>query len=134
MGNPYYTPQSGLGSVGSYQISGIPWASSSVAPSFSADPSVPTKIDFPYVTRFIVVKNINPTNANLRVGFSANGITTDNYFLLGKGESFEGSLRITQLYLIADGASPVSASVIVGLTGIDASNLLNSWSGSAGVG
>jgi len=134
MANNYYTVQPGIGSVGSYQMSGIPWASSSVAPAFSADPLVPTKIEFPLVTKFIVVKNTNPTSANLRVGFSANGIVTDNYFLLGKGESFEGSLRITELYLIGDGVSQVSASVIAGLTGIDANNLTNSWSGSAGVG
>ena len=131
MSNPYYTPQNGLGSVGSYQISGIPWASSSVAPVNSAEP---LQIDFELVTRFIVVKNTNPTSANLRVGFSANGIKTDNYFLLGKGESFEGSLRVTQLFLLSDGASQVSASVIAGLTGVNASNLPNSWSGSAGVG
>lgn len=134
MANPYYTPQSGLGSVGSYQMSGIPWASSSIAPVYSSTPADALRIDFPYVTKFIVVKNVHPSGVNLRVGFSAEGVVTDNYFVLGKGESFEGSLRITQLYLIGHGASAVSASVIAGLTGVDASNLPNSWSGSAGVG
>lgn len=134
MGNPYYTIQPGISSVGSYQMSGIPWASSSVAPANSNDPAAALRIDFPYVTRFIVVKNTNPTGANLRVGFSANGVVTDNYFVLAKGESFEGSLRVTQLYLISDDATTVLNSVIAGLTGIDASNLPNSWSGSAGVG
>jgi hypothetical protein len=132
MANPYYTPQSGLGSVGSYQISSIPWVSSSVAPTVSSEP---LQIEFPYVTRFIVVKNVNPSSASLRVGFSRNGIKdTNNYFLLNKGESFEGDLRVTELYLLSDNGSQVSASVVVGLTGIDASNLPNSWSGSVGVG
>lgn len=132
MANLQYVPQSGLGSVGSYQISGIPWVSSSVAPAVSGEP---LQIEFPTVTKFIVVKNVNPTSSNLRVGFSRNGIKdTNNYFLLGKGESFEGDLRVTELYLLSDNSSAVSASIIVGLTGVDASNLPTSWSGSVGVG
>lgn len=127
-----YVYQTGLGHVGSYQISGIPWASSSVAPPVSS--TDPLRIDFETVTKFIVVKNVNPAVASLRVGFSASGIKTDNYFLLGKGESFAGDLRMTQLYLLSDNGSPVSASVVAGLTGIASSNLPSSWSGSAGVG
>lgn len=134
MSNLYYTAKTGIGNVGSYQVSGIPWASSSVAPAYSSDPSQALRIDFPYVTKFIIVKNTNSTSVNLRVGFSANGIVTDNYFMLGKGESFEGDIRVTQLYLISNSGSPVSASVVVGMTGIDSSNLPNSWTGSAGVG
>jgi len=131
MANNYYTIQPGISSVGSYQMSGIPWASSSVAPANSSEP---LKIEFPYVSKFVVIKNTNPTSVNLRVGFSAEGVKTDNYFLLSKGESFEGDLRVTQLFLLSDNSSQVSASIVAGLTGIDASNLPNSWSGSAGVG
>lgn len=131
MANNYYTIQPGISSVGSYQMSGIPWASSSVAPVNSSEP---LKIEFPYVSKFVVVKNTNSTSVNLRVGFSAEGVKTDNYFLLSKGESFEGDLRVTQLFLLSDNSSQVSASIVAGLTGIDASNLPNSWSGSAGVG
>ncbi len=133
MSNPYYTPQSGLGSIGSYQISGIPWASSSIAGPPVTD--TPTEIVFPTITKFVVVKNVNPSSANLRVGFSENGVkNTNNYFLLGKNESFGADIRVTKLYLLSDGDNAVSASVIVGLTGIDSQNLPNSWSGSVGVG
>lgn len=132
MPNLHYIPQSGLGSVGSYQISGIPWVSSSVAPVVSNEP---LQIEFPTVTKFVIVKNVNPSVSSLRVGFSRNGIKEkNNYFLLGKGESFSADLRITELYLLSDNSTQVSASVIVGLTGIDSSNLPNSWSGSVGVG
>jgi len=134
MSNLYYTPRTGIGNVGSYQASAIPWVSSSVAPAYSTDPSSALKIEFPYVTKFIVVKNINETAGTLRVGFSANGVVSDNYFVLSKGESFDGELRVTELYLISNTGSPISASIVVGMTGIDSSNLPNSWSGSAGVG
>lgn len=132
MANPYYTPQSGLGSVGSYQTSGIPFATSSIAgPPVSG---TPLQITFPTVTKFVVVKNVNPTSASLRVGFSENGVKGTNYFLLDKGESFGGDIRVTKLYLLSNNGTAVSASVVAGLTGIDGSNLPNSWSGSLGVG
>ena len=132
MANPYYTPQSGIGSVGSYQISGMPWVTSSVAPINSAEP---LQIKFPNVTKSIVIKNINSTSVDLRVGFSANGLKdTNHYFLLAKGESFQADIRITELYIRSNNGSQVSASIIAGLTGIDSSNLPNNWSGSVGVG
>ena len=44
-----------LGSVGNYQVSGIPFASSSiVAPTGS---NTPLEIEFPSVTKFVIVKN-----------------------------------------------------------------------------
>ncbi len=132
MANPYYTPQPGIGSVGSYQISGMPWVTSSVAPVNSSEP---LQIKFPNVTKSIVIKNINSTSVDLRVGFSANGLKdTNHYFLLSKGESFQADIRITELYIRSNNGSQVSASIIAGLTGIDSSNLPNNWSGSAGVG
>ncbi len=129
-----YRYQVGVGSVGSYQISGIPWTTSSVAaPVVGASPLV---IEFPTVTKFIVVKNIASTNIQLRVGFSENGVkNTGNYFILNKNESFEGDLRITRLYLLSDETSDtVPVTIVAGLTGVDSSNLPNNWSGSVGVG
>ena len=129
-GNQWYQLNAGLGSVGSYQTSGIPWASSSIpAPAFG---STPTEVSFPQVTKFIVVKNL--TSNLLRVGFSENGVNGTNYFVLNNLESFAADIRITKLYLLSDGASTTSASVVAGLTGIAAGNLPNNWSGSVGVG
>lgn len=130
LGNQWYQPTAGLNNVGSYQTSAIPWASSSlVAPASSG---TPLQIDFPYVTKFIVVKNL--TSNNLRVGFSENGIKGSNYFVLTNLESFQGDFRVTKLFLLADGATPTTASVVAGLTGIGSGELQNSWSGSVGVG
>ena len=119
--------RSGLGSIGSYQISGIPWASSSLA----ADATTPLQVDFFNVTRFIVVKNASANK--MRVGFSENGVKGTNYFLLGKDESFAADIRVTRLYLLGDTAA-VTGSIVAGLTGITGDHLVSNWSGSAGVG
>jgi len=131
-GNQWYQPVAGLSNVGSYQVSAIPWVTGSLSvPGVSAEPM---HISFPQVTRFIVVKNDSSSTSKLRVGFSRNGIKGTNYFVLSKGESFEGSLRVTDVYLLSDNGTPVAAHVIAGLTGIDRTNLPNNWSGSSGIG
>tara|TARA_Y100000034_G_scaffold105159_1_gene132240 strand:+ start:192 stop:665 length:474 start_codon:yes stop_codon:yes gene_type:complete len=150
--------QPGLGKVGQYQMSGVPFASSSIAVTSSDVSSVATKIEFPYVTKFVTVINTHAgTNAPMRVGFSARGIydisdlnhgdgNNSYYFVLNNGESYTGEWRISELYLLGDeSATPATASVIAGLTFIDTgrisaiSGTLNdgsgaNWSGSIGVG
>ncbi len=126
-GNQWYQQLSGLGSVGSYQISGIPYATGSIAVS----DSVVTEISFPQVTKFVTIRNNN--SHDLRVGFSENGVNGSNYFILGINESFSGDLRVTKLFLKGD-TNPSSATIVAGLTGIAASNLPTNWSGSVGVG
>ena len=125
--------QAGLSNAGSYVISGIPWASSSL----SAPPagSTPTEVSFPFVTKFIVVKNISAiSGSSMRVGFSENGIVGTNYFLLAPGESFAADIRVKDLYLLSNNGTAATGSIIAGLTGINVANLATNWSGSAGVG
>lgn len=125
--------QSGLGNVGSYQISGIPWVSSSlVAPATS---SAALQISFPQVTSYLVVRNDDTVNS-IRVGFSAAGVSgsNTNYFLLSPNESFGASLRVSKVFLLSNAATNATASIIAGLTGIVASALSTNWSGSAGIG
>lgn len=126
-GNQWYQPVSGLGSVGSYQISGIPFATGSLTVTTAST----TVVNFPAVTRFIVVRNNN--SGNLRVGFSENGINNSNYFILGHNEAFAAELRVSKLFLKADSAN-TTATVVSGLTGIPAGSLASNWSGSLGVG
>jgi hypothetical protein len=132
-GNQWYQPISGLGSVGSYQSSAIPWVTSSVqAPSESEEP---LKISFPTVTRFLTVKNDVDSVSKLRVGFSRNGVVeSGNYFLLAKGESFTSEMRVVDVYLRSDDGVPVDVTIVAGLTTIPRSSLASNWSGSAGVG
>ena len=52
-----YLPKPGLNHVGNYQVSAVPFATSSVvAPINSA---TPLEITFPSVTKFVVIKNIS---------------------------------------------------------------------------
>jgi hypothetical protein len=97
--------------------------------------STPEVFSFPQVTKFIVVKNVNTTDVPLRVGFSENGVVNSgNYFILTKDESFAAELKVTDIYFMSDTSSTVEFSVVAGLTNIDRRELINNWSGSAGIG
>ena len=132
MADQYYVPKAGLNNVGSYQVSGIPWVTASLAAPASS--SAPLEVAFPSVTKSILVKNVNGSTNKVRIGFSANGVQGSNYFLLDKDESFEADVKITKLYLLSNTASTASISIVASLTGIESALLPSSWSGSAGVG
>lgn len=122
----------GIGNTPSYQSSGIPWVSSSIAPASGSSTLV---FSFPQVTKFLTIKNVNVTNEDLRVGFSENGVlNTGNYFVLSTGESFTAELKVTDVYFMGDSSGSVALSVVAGLTNIDRRELVNNWSGSAGIG
>jgi|TARA_Y100000310_G_scaffold309274_1_gene353208 hypothetical protein len=124
----------GLQNVGSYQVSGKPFAEGGI------DASNPTVVGFPYVTNWVQVKNNSA--AVLKVGFSANGVTTganSNYFSVPSGSVSQiWEVKLTELYL--NGSDDVD--VIAGLTGINTDTINNTanspsgsnWSGSSGVG
>lgn len=126
----YQYQKSGLGHVPSYQTSGIPFCMVGTAPTVGATTSL---VEFPYVTKFLVVRNTG--NSSLRVGFSLNGVVNaGNYFLLGKSESFAADLKVSALHLMSDDSNTTTFSIVAGLTSIDRNELINNWSGSAGVG
>ena len=141
MGN-FYQYSKGVGSVGSYQMSGIPYATASF--TVAARGNAPTEIQFPFVTKFVTISNTNTgANVPLRFGFSALGVTGslggglgDYYFVLDNGDSYTGEFRITSLFLLSDDAdnAEASASIVAGLTGIQTKELPANWSGSVGVG
>jgi hypothetical protein len=87
-------PKAGANSVPAYQMSGIPFVTSSATSEVprgdNASPT-PIQVDFPFVTKNVKVRNIGA--GSLRVSFSAlGGITpgqgtkgaslTSNYFLI----------------------------------------------------
>ena len=137
----------GLNHVGSYQVSGIPFATGGItAPALSG---TPVKVEFPYVTRWVKVVPVTGSSAShLRVGFSANGVKNGNYFryLAGQNTNHEGApadpleLKVTELYFIGDNSATVDFDVVAGLTNIPVGRVDNispsgsSWSGSVGVG
>jgi len=144
--------QAGLNTVGSYQMSGIPFVSSSITVRVSDSRAY--KVEFPYVSRTVTIRNDLATasaDVDLRVGFSANGVEDAEdkkyYFVLTNGESYTGEWRIEDLYLLSDSNTEgITASVIASLTGIRTGSVpaisagtdpvedADNWSGSIGIG
>lgn len=92
-------PEPGPNLVGEYQISGLPYATSSVVTSTTD----PLQIAFPFVTRFLTVTN---TGTNyLGVGWTVNGIKGGDRFTLAPSGSYTGDWRVKDLYLLGIGGS-----------------------------
>jgi hypothetical protein len=123
--------KAGISNVGSYQVSAIPYVTSSTAP-VNSDPAL--QISFPTITKYLIIKNVDATAHDVRIGFSANGVAGTNYFILSKNESITIDVKVSSVFLLGDTANTVLVSIIAGLTGIDAAQLPSNWSGSAGVG
>lgn len=133
----------GLQNVGSYQVSGVPYATSSIAAPSNA--GTPTQVTFPEVTQKIVVSNVNSASP-LRVGFSSNGVKGTNYFIIPAATSTtvfpsqEFKVKVSSIFILSNTTTPTSASVFAELTNIDTDLLASSgpngsnWSGSVGVG
>jgi hypothetical protein len=140
-----------LNSVGSYQVSGAPFASGSIN-VFAAGPDG-IKIEFPYVTSWVQV--INNSFRNLAVGFSSHGIQGTNFFTVQRQYSAADSrscnttgplpLKVTELYLSASQYHTrpdlvTNVSIVAGLTNSPVQRVTNispsgsNWSGSVGVG
>jgi hypothetical protein len=123
----------GLHNVGSYQVSGMPFAIS------GSTGGTTVKISFPYVTKWVQIQNYDGTHA-LSIGFSNNGVNNANHFSLDKKTTTPVyDLKITELYLRGETlANDVDYHVIAGLTNIPVERINNSavspsgsnWSGS----
>ena len=136
MASNIYT--AGLNNVGSYQVSGIPYATSSF------DSTSGIKISFPNVTRWVVVAYSGSSVGapDLSVGFSELGVsgTPNNYFysLKPNTQSPRLELKLSQLWLY--GGENGGVSVMAGLTNLPVARVDNAspsgsnWSGSVGVG
>ena len=127
----YANQRVGLNHVPSYQVSGVPFAKGGVVAN------APVKVEFPYVTRWVVVHN--PTTGSLRVGFSENGVhpakSHNNYFTVPAGGTTPRlELKVSQIWLVGT----AKADVVAGLTGIGPASVRtdagSNWTGSAGVG
>lgn len=129
---------SGLGNVPSYQLSSLPFLTSSIV--VPATGGTPVEVEFPFVSRFIVVRNteaVADPSVPIQVGFSVNGTTgsvQNNYFTLDNGESFEAEFRVKSLFAVSSNSSAGTMEVIAGLTDIKKSQLEDNWSGSLGIG
>tara|TARA_R110002124_G_scaffold116400_9_gene272924 strand:+ start:74713 stop:75132 length:420 start_codon:yes stop_codon:yes gene_type:complete len=136
-----YNYKAGIGNSASYQVSGKPWCSGSI--DLTAV-TTPYKIGFPSVTKWVEIRNLAVTDGQLVIcAFSENGLPskggTNHFTLLDLVRSAGGHIasatkldvKITELWI--EGTS-VKLDVLAGLTGIDTNQILNNWSGSAGIG
>ena len=136
----------GLSNVGSYQVSGIPFITSSAVPVSSAAGNT-WKVEFPYVTSEITVCNHAANSHNLaRISFSARGVKDEvgNYYLLGASKDGVGSttfrVKATEIYCMSDDNHSDTVSICASLTTIPVERVNNispsgsNWSGSAGIG
>jgi len=135
----------GLNSVGSYQVSGRPWASGSIV----APPSgAALCMRFPAVTKWVQIEPVNLGGAHMRVAFSENGlfgkgssVAQGGYnFQIHQSSSLRGPLdvKVGELWFMSETSAAITFDLVAGLTGIPVErckgDVGRSWSGSAGVG
>ena len=130
---PLNYPQAGPSDVPSYQMSAIPFVTSSVQGEVGGTPLL---LRFPSVTRFMVVTNFS--GHVMRIGFTSNGIsgsggvsgskgesTADrsNYFILSGNQSTPRmEIRCKEMFFMRDtskdtgGSGDCAFSVFAGLT------------------
>ena len=126
-----YNYKPGLGNVGSYQVSGVPYVNGAL------NATSEVKLAFPSVTSWIVVSNADGSGV-LKIGFSSLGLSANDNFLELADEAVSPRLevKVTELYLLGSN----NVSVMAGLTCIESININNSavspsgsnWSGSLG--
>jgi hypothetical protein len=122
----------GLHNVGSYQVSGQPFLSSSI--TVPASSSAPLEIKFQQVTKFVIIRNETDSAGDIRVGFSSGGLAGNNYVRLAVSESLSADYKVTSVFLRSATGAEQSASIVAGLTNIPSERLSANWSGSNGVG
>jgi len=141
MSSHHFKYSAGLSNAGSYQVSGMPFATGSL--TAPANTSGPLKIEFPYVTRWFTITST--ANQHIRFGFSANGIKNENYYIVHQDahpmQNGPYEMKITELYIMSDNGAPhAGIYVLAGLTNIPVERVNNisvsgsNWSGSSGVG
>lgn len=129
---PLNYPSQGEGYTAPYQISATPFVTSSTVVLGET-----REVNFGYVTRFVVVRNLSPSTT-LAVAFTENGLlpANSNYFMLSGSESFSADLRMDRIFLSGSSGASCDFTVIGGLTTIPARfmTLITGSNGYPGVG
>jgi len=123
-------PKAGPNSVPAYQLSGIPYVTGSTG---NAEAMTKKQFDFPHVTRFITITNMNGTAADaIKLAFSAEGIDgtpatgQKNYFSIPGGQTVNLDIRCKSVFLSTEsnsewsmcaGMTPILANEFPVLTG-----------------
>ena len=130
----------GFNNVGSYQASARPFITASVDVPASGTVGTYFEVTFPKVTRFVTIRNDgldgDATGTDIRFAFTSGGLGQSdyNYVRLAPSSSYSGDFRVTRLYLMAESSDIAKATVIAGLTQIDANHLPDGWERATGAG
>jgi len=132
----YYKP--GFNHVGSYQVSSQPFATASVEVPASGGVGTALAVEFPGVTKFIIVRNEEHdaiADSKVRLAFASGGMgDTYNYILINPSSSFSADYRVTKLYVMSDTSTQPKVSVIAGITTIETARVPSgSWEDTVGV-
>lgn len=101
----------GYGAVPEYQVSSLPWVTSSTA-------TAATTIGFtlPKVASFIQLLNNGSPGQFIRLGFTKNGVENANYIRVDGSSSIKLDLRVRDVFVRSDAGASPSFSLIAGLT------------------
>ena len=108
----------GIGAVGSYQVSGLPYITGSTSLAAGAE----EKVEFTRVAKTVLV--INDSSEDIRVHFNATGsgnvVGGKHYVTLTSNrDSIEMGIRCKEIYISNPGSSAASYTVFAELTGIE---------------
>ena len=121
--------QAGIGSVGSYQVSGVPWVTGSGLNGIATNTE--DKISFPSVAKSVMVMLHDAANENLHVHFNSSGSNGNvydgkHYFVLSNNrDSVTFNVKCKEVWIsnppASNGGSGNASGYIVvaELTGID---------------
>ena len=117
LNNPY----SGEGFVPAYQISAVPFVTSSNVALGQVK-----QINFGFVSRFFEIKNMGPTTSVIAVGFTSTGLGSgpSNFFKLSGSQSYSGELRTDRLFISGAFGTSTDFQLVAGLTAVPARNFL----------
>ena len=103
----------GYNHMPAYQVSGLPYVTSSTATD-----TPPFKVSFPYITKFITIR---ADGGSLDIGFTLNGTNNSNHFVLPNNGVLTMEVRVKEMYI--KGTSTFH--LVAGLTGIPTASIPN---------
>jgi hypothetical protein len=130
-------PKNGPNNVPSYQISGLPFVTSSIADELVGSSANVVRVQFPYITSAIAVTGVSTSAGVIRMGFTENGVKgqeTHNYITIPVVANRpittpQFNIRCKEIFLMAESSYDAGFSVYAELTGIS-TNLLPALTGS----
>lgn len=113
-------PQNGEYSAPAYQVSALPFLSSSIISNGTIH-----RYEFPFVTKFINVVNRGAgVDDRIALAFTENGFRTGNYITLDQGVAIDQEVRTSILFISGSNGPSVDYQIFCGLTTIPTKNFL----------